>query len=208
MYKKIRPWLRLIEGTGGSSGSGQGGSGEAGAQGGSAAAGKESGGDQGSGGRGAGDDPEAAKSAEKTVEKPAAKPDQDPAPKSKAKTSEPAPKEGGKADDSSKTTKLEAEVAELKEALGKITQDREKEAQEKRDNLATDVAKQFGLPVSSAHRLQGDTREEIEADAKALAKDLGYQLRDPTQGQGAGGTKTPKSLEEAIAAKIAAAGLK
>ena len=38
--------------------------------------------------------------------------------------------------------------------------------------LKREIAEEVGLPKSWAARLQGTTKEEIEADAKALAKDL------------------------------------
>lgn len=57
------------------------------------------------------------------------------------------------------------------------------------------------LPAEMAARLKGDTREELEADAKALAEVLGFDRKpvDPSQGQGSQTPET-RSLADALRA--------
>lgn len=71
-----------------------------------------------------------------------------------------------------------------------------------------EVAVDKGLPKALAARLQGSTREELEADADELLKLVGDNKPaspkpDPSQGHGGGGAK-PASMEEAIAAALGA----
>lgn len=71
-----------------------------------------------------------------------------------------------------------------------------------------EVALDKGLPKALAARLQGSTREELEADADELLKLVGEQKPaspkpDPSQGHGGAGAK-PTSMEEAIAAALGA----
>ena len=71
-----------------------------------------------------------------------------------------------------------------------------------------EVALDKGLPKALAARLQGSTREELEADADELLKLVGEQKPaspkpDPSQGHGGAGAK-PTSMEAAIAAALGA----
>jgi len=51
--------------------------------------------------------------------------------------------------------------------------------------LRTQVAAEAGLPAKMAARLQGGTKEEMQADAKDLLADIGASSRrDPDQGRG------------------------
>lgn len=99
--------------------------------------------------------------------------------------------------------KTEAEkTAERLAALEKTSA----ESQSRAERL--EVALDKGLPKALAARLQGSTREELEADADELLKLVGEQKPaspkpDPSQGHGGGGAK-PSSMEEAIAAALGA----
>lgn len=71
-----------------------------------------------------------------------------------------------------------------------------------------EIALDKGLPKALAERLQGSTREELEADADELLKLVGEQKPaspkpDPSQGHGGAGAK-PTSMEAAIAAALGA----
>lgn len=80
------------------------------------------------------------------------------------------------------------------------------EAQE-RVALTTEIAKSLGLPEELAGRLQGDTREQLEEDAKELSRVLGSRHVDPTQGRSTS-KQSGMTVSDAIAAKLEAAGLK
>jgi outer membrane biosynthesis protein TonB len=71
---------------------------------------------------------------------------------------------------------VEAAVAEL----------REQNAALERSILVRDVASEFSLPKALADRLVGSTKEELEADAKELAK-LVPAVEDPAPGRVEGG---------------------
>lgn len=201
-----RPWLRYLEGTEGNQagGSGTPPAGESVDQGkgGDVGDGKTTGGQQQANNTGGTEKP-----AEKTAP-PSTTASQSKEPETK--TSEPAPKQDAQADadDSSKVKALETQVAEMGKTIQALTQAEDKRTQEQHLTLSKEVAKKFGLPESAASRLQGTTRQELEDDATALAKDLGLRVVDPTQGRGAGGSGRPITMADAIQAKIAAAGLK
>lgn len=201
MRKHMLPWLRFIEGTDGSQAGGAGGQqnqGGSGAQGGAGDAGKSTGGDQGTGDRGSGDGDGISPAAQRILD----------AVQAQAKTSEPAPKDkaGDKADSPTLTQLLE-KMNEQQKVIDQLKESRSKDEQEKRDALAVKVAKAAKLPEAMSSRLTGETQEQLEADAKELARSLGAFVVDPAQGQG-GGKSTSMTMDQAVAAKIAAAGLK
>lgn len=202
MWKNnVRPWLRFIEGTeGGQAGrdGGQQNQGGTGAQGGAGDAEKNTGGDQGAGDRGNGDGDDISPAAQRILD----------AVQAQAKASEPAPKDksGDKADGPTLEQLLE-QMNEQQKVIDQLKESRSKDEQEKRDALAVKVAKAAKLPETMASRLTGETQEQLEADAKELAKSLGAFVVDPAQGQG-GGKSTSMTMDQAVAAKIAAAGLK
>lgn len=218
MPKHTRPWLRFIEGTeGGQAGNGvsDGGSGT-GAAGDDSGAGK-TGGDHGSGDRGSGDDDNGGQgdnpgdngkpgdAGDDGGKNPDAKPGQ--------KQSEPTPephKAGDKADSegTDQVAALQAKIAEMEQTVATLSASHAKAAEEKHAQLTEEVAKKAGLPEGMASRLQGETQEQLEADAKKLAQTLGFRVVDPTQGAGAGGGGRARSMTAAIQAKIAEAGLK
>lgn len=201
MPKHVRPWLRFMEGTDGGQAGGDGGQqtqGGTGAQGGAGDASKATGGDQGTGDRGNGDGDDISPAAQRIID----------AVQAQAKASEPAPKDkpGDKADEPTLAQLLDR-MNEQQKIINALKESDTKAAQERRLELATQVAKDAKLPEAMAARLTGDTREQLEADAKELAKAFGALVVDPAQGQG-GGKTTGLTMEQAVAAKIAAAGLK
>lgn len=215
MPKHMRPWLRAIEGAGAGGSGGSTGGEPAGGNGGTGGQGANNGEGQGSGDgksgdRGSGDEGKGGDGDKSGEGEPPAQKNTPPEP---APKSEPTPKPneaGEKADagDSAEVASLKAELAEMKETLGTLTEAHQKDAEEKRAKLTEDVAKSAGLPESMASRLQGDTQEQLEADAKKLAQELGFRVVDPTQGAGAGNGGRPTTMADAIKARIAAAGLK
>ena len=93
-----------------------------------------------------------------------------------------------------------SEVEKATEKAAAIERERD-QAQARLNRL--EVALEKGLSPSQAKRLVGDTREELEADADELLKDLGDSNKprspkpDPNQGRsGAGG---PKSTADSFA---------
>ena len=76
-------------------------------------------------------------------------------------------------------TALQAEKDARAEAEKKVT---ELEGQIRASNitaLKTAAAVEYGLPAAMASRLSGETKEDIEADAKELAKMVGASGRRP-----------------------------
>lgn len=85
--------------------------------------------------------------------------------------------------------KIERDLAEAKSAAAKATA----------QLLRYTVAEEKELPAGWANRLQGSTREELEADADALLKQLAATGRrnlkpDPSQGRGGGDEKKKGSV--------------
>lgn len=82
------------------------------------------------------------------------------------------------------TTRQQRAEAERDEAVAKL--------------LRYEVATSAGLPLSVAHRLQGSTKDELEADARELSKLLADKkeaqrkenLTDPTAGRSSGAGAT------------------
>lgn len=115
------------------------------------------------------------------------------------------------------------QIAELQAKLKEYEDANKSEAEKTAERLATlekdnaasrsraerlEVALDKGLPKALAARLQGSTREELEADADELLKLVGEQKPaspkpDPSQGHGGAGAK-PTSMEAAIAAALGA----
>lgn len=67
--------------------------------------------------------------------------------------------------------------------------------------LRLEIALDKGLPKTLAARLQGSSREELEADADALLKLIpaGSKTPKPDPSAGNGGTPKPKNMSDAIA---------
>ena len=88
----------------------------------------------------------------------------------------------------------QASKSEIEKVAEKATAvERERDQAQSRLNRL-EVALEKGLSPSQAKRLVGDTREELEADADELLKDLGDSNKprtpkpDPYQGRSGGGT--------------------
>ena len=84
---------------------------------------------------------------------------------------------------------LKAEIADLKALLsgfvGELKAEKEARATAektaKREQLTSAAATQFKLPAGLAQRLNGETAEEILADAKFMAETLGIPQDDPAE---------------------------
>ena len=184
MWKNTRPWLRYIEGIDGAQ-AGSGGTPAPPEPQQPAPAQPEKGGDQ-NGDKSSGDEP------------PAPAPEPVVTPPEPAGDSEP-PANAAKPDtDDSRDTELEAMRQQLKE----LSEWRDKEVARARDAMAADVAKAAGLPDVFASRLRGDSREQLEADAKEIAAVIGQVSSrgavDPSQGRSGG--PVAATIEDAIKA--------
>jgi hypothetical protein len=96
----------------------------------------------------------------------------------------------------------EAEKSEVQRANDRAAAAERRATELEAAQLRTSVAAAKKLPASLAARLQGSTKEELEADADALLADLGSKVTEekPPAGDGDGGTRTPageKNLEDA-----------
>lgn len=100
--------------------------------------------------------------------------------------------------------KAAEEQGKFKELYEKEMAKREAaEAEAKRleqDALKTKVATEVGLPPQLAARLQGETEDELKADAQAVLALLPKHTLDNDAGRGTGssGTQTPQMSEEEI----------
>lgn len=182
-----RPWLRYLEGTDGAQAgvAGTPAAGDPAPQGGEPQGSSQQAGDRGNqdGTPAAAEEPEGEEGVEKST---ASTPE--------PVVSEPTPKVGEKAD----TADRDDELAELKAQVELLTKAHEAHEAEQRTALTVDVANEVGLPESLARRLEGETREQLLADARALAKDLSIRVTDPTQGKSGGAVAT--TIEDAIKA--------
>lgn len=68
-------------------------------------------------------------------------------------------------------------------------------AQAERQSMISEIAQRHKLPAVVAARLQGATAEELEADAAAIAAELGNTGNQGGQGAGAGGSVGNSSWE-------------
>jgi hypothetical protein len=76
--------------------------------------------------------------------------------------------------------RLEAELSELEKAQKRLAELEAKAAQLERQQLQREVADKVGLPAALASRLQGNTADEMEADAAALLESLPKADKKPT----------------------------
>lgn len=98
-----------------------------------------------------------------------------------------------------KDAKTPEQVAEIVSGLT------ESNAKETRALLVENVALKAGLPDEALDRLKGETREELEADAKALAKLLGTKTKvDPDVDGGLSPSGGEPEVFDAKAAREAA----
>lgn len=92
-----------------------------------------------------------------------------------------------------KLEKLEQDkLTEIEKANARVKAAEEKAAQLELKDLRTEVAKDKELPAYMAARLQGTTREELEADAAAIAREMNLGKRTPDLKQGKQGSKAPE----------------
>ncbi|MCI6205598.1 MAG: DUF4355 domain-containing protein [Corynebacterium glucuronolyticum] len=80
-------------------------------------------------------------------------------------------------------TELEKAQKQRDELQTRLAELEKEKADAERKRMIAGVLKKAGLPAEMAGRLNGDTLEELEADAEALATALGYDRRavDPSQ---------------------------
>lgn len=137
---------------------------------------------------------------------PAPEPVADPAPEADDDWSDPEKGREAKRKANQEAKKLKAEIAALTKQLESRVDPAEAAASIElvRAESARTVARikfghQYGLPDDIADRLQGDTAEEIEADAKKLAAHFGTSA-----GLGRGGLDPTDEPEEVDPRKLAA----
>lgn len=68
--------------------------------------------------------------------------------------------------------KQEAEMTELDKANKRVAEAEAKAQRLEREAMQREIAAKVGLPAKLANRLQGETPEEMEADALAILEDL------------------------------------
>lgn len=73
--------------------------------------------------------------------------------------------------------RLKAEHADSKTAVGILQKEN---ADLKQELLKRDIAMELELPLRVAKRLQGETEEEMRADAQEFLKDLKFESKDDT----------------------------
>lgn len=78
----------------------------------------------------------------------------------------------------------EAEMTELQKAQKRAEEAEARAAKLERESLQREIAAKVGLPAKLATRLQGETAEEMEADAKAILEDLPKPPPQPKPGPG------------------------
>lgn len=79
----------------------------------------------------------------------------------------------------------DAGKSEVEKATARAERAEARVAELERAQLVTSVASRHGIPAEQAHRLIGDTEDELEADAKALAKLL-RPVEEPPPDLGSG----------------------
>lgn len=99
-------------------------------------------------------------------------------------------------------TEAEKAEADRKELETKYADALAKIAAHERTVTLTQLAAEFNIPAAMADRIQGETPEQMRADAQALATSLGPYTgpSDPSAGQGGGKPAPAASLDAAIAA--------
>lgn len=100
-------------------------------------------------------------------------------------------------------SELEKAQREAQKAQQRAEEAEKQLAARKRNDDLIAACKKAGLPEAMASRLQGETLEQLEQDAAALAEQIGYDRRstDPTQGR----VKTdPKPKTNGLAAALSA----
>jgi hypothetical protein len=108
-----------------------------------------------------------------------------------------------KSADKHEDSELAKQITALTERLNKAEQDQKKAEM---DTVRAKIAARYGIPEKLAARLQGETPEAIEADAKEIAKDLPRPAgQRGSLGNGADGQ--PRSLKDEIIARMSGQGI-
>ena len=74
--------------------------------------------------------------------------------------------------------------SELEKATSRAERAEQRAAELERSLLVSSVAARHKIPTEHVHRLVGDTEEQLDADAKALAKLLHHEEPPPDMGSG------------------------
>lgn len=99
-------------------------------------------------------------------------------------------------------TDQEKRAADLKEALGRVSELEGQIAASQRQAAIAQVLEDAKLPAEMADRLKGETADELAADAQKLAAVMGFDKApvDPSQGKSTGGKPAARTLAEAFRA--------
>ena len=98
--------------------------------------------------------------------------------------------------------KAEAEMTELQKAQARAAELEAELTKTKRASMQSEIAAKVGLPAKLASRLQGNTPEEMEADAKDILETLPKQPK-PTPGIAASNPGANGQANETDAQKLA-----
>lgn len=89
------------------------------------------------------------------------------------------------------------EALEAERSRAEAAEARAKELEHK--ELQREVAVAHGIPLNAAHRLVGDTKEELEADAEQFKSQVSAPAETPPPGDGGARTPVPpKDLDDQI----------
>lgn len=103
------------------------------------------------------------------------------------------------ADAAKKLAEIEdANKSEIQKANDKAAEAERKAAEAELKATRLEVAQDAGLTATQAKRLVGANREELEADAKQLVKDLGVQTGKPDLKQGQRGKQSESNDMDAF----------
>ncbi len=80
---------------------------------------------------------------------------------------------------------------ELEKSRGETAKEKERADKAERSNLVTRIATERGIPLSQAQRLQGNTEDELSADADAFLKDFTPATPREEPGDEGGGDDNP-----------------
>ena len=103
-----------------------------------------------------------------------------------------------------KKEREDAQLSEIEKARRDADEAAQKLARYERDNLRQKVALETGLPAKWVGRLQGDSEEELAADAASILADLNKSRQpapDPSQGPRVNALSEDDQLYESIYGK-------
>lgn len=90
----------------------------------------------------------------------------------------------------------EAELSEVEKLQKRLAETEAKAKQIERENLQRQVAAKMQLPEALALRLQGDTAEEMEADAKTLLESLPKPAKPHLSATQPNGAEPPRETDD------------